>query len=215
MKRSVMKQISKYGVIPVVVLDSSEDAEPLARALIAGGLPCAEVTFRTDAAAESIRIMARSFPEMLVGAGTVMTVEQAQTAAAAGAQFIVTPGLNEPVIEYCLANDIPVIPGVMDTYAIEKALRAGLSLLKFFPAEAAGGIRMLKAFSGPYPQVRFLPTGGISASNMDTYLSSSNVAAVGGSWICSRKMITEGRFEEITERTAAACRAAAKCRAAY
>ena len=193
--------IMKAGLIPVVVLENAEDAEPLAGALCRGGLPYAEVTFRAEAAAESICRITRAYPEMVVGAGTVMTTDQVRQAMDAGATFIVTPGLNEPVMNYCIENGIPVVPGVMDTYAIEKAIAAGLDLLKFFPAEAAGGLKMLKALSGPYPKLRYMATGGINESNLADYLSDPRIAAVGGSWLCSAELVREGRFDEIGEKT--------------
>ena len=195
----ILDEIRRIGVVPVVALNDAKDAEALAKALCEGGLPCAEVTFRTDAAEEAIRTMTGAYPEMLVGAGTVMTPEQAERAVKAGARFIVTPGLNEPVLQYCLANEVPIVPGVMDTYAIEKAIAAGLDTVKFFPAGAAGGLKMLREFAGPYRNLRYMPTGGIDQSNVKDYLTYEKVVAVGGTWIAKSGMIDEGRFDEIRE----------------
>lgn len=175
--------IGKAGIIPVIKLERVEDAVPLARALLEGGIPVAEVTFRTEAAAAGIAAIRRELPQMLVGAGTVLTTEQAAAAIGSGAQFVVAPGSNGRVIEGVLAADIPMIPGVATPSEIEAALERGLRVLKLFPAEVLGGIAMLKALAGPYPQVRFVPTGGISASNLKSYLQQKNVLAVGGSWM--------------------------------
>ena len=175
--------IGKAGIIPVIKLERVEDAVPLARALLEGGIPVAEVTFRTEAAADGIAAIRRELPQMLVGAGPVLTTEQAAAAIGSGAQFVVAPGSNGRVIEGVLVAGIPMIPGVATPSEIEAALERGLRVLKLFPAEVLGGIAMLKALSGPYPQVRFVPTGGISASNLKTYLQQKNVLAVGGSWM--------------------------------
>lgn len=175
--------IGKAGIIPVIKLERVEDAVPLARALLEGGIPVAEVTFRTEAAAAGIAAIRRELPQMLVGAGTVLTTEQAAAAIESGAQFVVAPGSNGRVIEGVLAEGIPMIPGVATPSEIEAALERGLRVLKLFPAEVLGGIAMLKALSGPYPQVQFVPTGGISASNLKSYLQQKNVLAVGGSWM--------------------------------
>ncbi len=199
---SIIKQIEELGVIPVVVLNDPEDALPLGQALIDGGLPCAEVTFRTEAAAESIRRLAGAFPAILVGAGTVLTTEQVEQAAEAGAKFIVSPGLNEKVVRCCQEKGLPVIPGCMDTYAIEKALELGLDVVKFFPAEACGGVKMIKALSGPYRNLRFVPTGGINTENLASYLQLKQVAACGGSFMVKEDLIEAGRFDEIRRITA-------------
>lgn len=194
---NVLTQIEKTGIIPVVVIERAEDAKPLARALINGGLPCAEVTFRTAAAEESIRIMKAEFPEMLIGAGTVLTTEQVDRAVAAGASFIVSPGTNPKVVRYCKEKDIPIVPGVCTPTEVEAALELGLDTLKFFPAEPAGGLKMIKAMAAPYTAVRFMPTGGISAENVESYLSYNRVIACGGSWMVKGDLIKEGRFDEI------------------
>lgn len=194
---TVLERFHELGVIPVVVLEDAKDAEALGKALCDGGLPVAEVTFRTDAAEESIRIMASKFPGMLVGAGTVLTVEQARRAVAAGAKFIVSPGFNPKVVQYCVDNDIPVTPGIQTPTEIEMALECGLKVVKFFPAEAAGGLKMIKALAGPYVNTYFMPTGGISLENAPEYLKYNKIWAVGGSWIAKKDEIAAGRFEDI------------------
>ena len=181
----ILEKIQKIGIVPVVVLDDPKDAAPLAEALCKGGLPCAEVTFRTAAAEESIRIMTERFPDMLVGAGTVLTIEQADRARAAGARFIVSPGLNPAVVRHCMEIGIPVIPGTATPSDVEAAMGLGLDVVKFFPAEQAGGIAMIKAMSAPYTQMKFMPTGGVNAQNLNTYLASDKVLACGGSWMVS------------------------------
>ena len=194
----VLEQFAKYGVVPVVVLDDAEDALPLADALLEGGLPLAEVTFRTDAAEESIRKMTKQHPEMLIGAGTVLSAEQANRAVSAGAKFIVSPGTNPEVVEFCLDNNIPVTPGVCTPSEVEAGLGFGLDVLKFFPAEQAGGVAFIKAISAPYRNVKFMPTGGISPANLKDYLSCPAVLACGGSWMVKGQLIKDGNFAEIT-----------------
>ena len=194
---TVLERFHELGVIPVVVLEDAKDAEALGKALCDGGLPVAEVTFRTDAAEESIRIMASKFPDMLVGAGTVLTVEKARRAVAAGAKFSVSPGFNPKVVQYCVDNDIPVTPGIQTPTEIEMALECGLKVVKFFPAEAAGGLKMIKALAGPYVNTYFMPTGGISLKNAPEYLKYNKIWAVGGSWIAKKDEIAAGRFEDI------------------
>lgn len=194
----VLKHIANVGVVPVVKLDSPEQALPLGRALLDGALPVAEVTFRTDAAEESIRRLSEELPELLVGAGTVLTVEQAKQAVAAGAKFLVSPGFNPSVVRYCVDNGIPVTPGVNSPSQIEQGLELGLSVLKFFPAEQSGGLDMLKAFAGPYGGVRYIPTGGVNAANMKNYLAFSKVLAVGGSWMVKPELVSAGRFDEVS-----------------
>ena len=197
----ILNEISNIGIVPVIALENAEQAVPLAKALIDGGLPCAEVTFRTAAAEESIRQMTRHFPDMLVGAGTILTAEQADKAVAAGAKFIVSPGLNEEVVRHCQKIGVHIIPGVATPSEVEKALSLGLTTLKFFPAEAAGGLAMIKAMSAPYSQVKFMPTGGINAKNVNSYLSFKKVIACGGSWMVSKELINSGNFAEITRLT--------------
>ena len=193
----MMKQLQKIGIVPVVVLDRAEDALPLAECLVKGGLPCAEVTFRTAAAEESIRRMAQAFPKMLIGAGTVLTTEQADRAIDAGARFIVSPGFNPKVTEYVLKKGVPMTPGICTPTEIEAALQFDLDVLKFFPAEPSGGLKMIKALAAPYVGVNFMPTGGISAVNVRDYLAYDRIVACGGSWMVSGKLVREGQFGEI------------------
>jgi len=197
----VITQFQKLGIIPVVKIDRAEDAAPLAKALCEGGLPVAEVTFRTDAAEEAIRLMSEACPEMLVGAGTVLTTEQVDRAMAAGAKFIVSPGLNPKVVRYCQEKGVPITPGTSSPTDIEQALELGLDVVKFFPAEASGGIAKIKAMAAPYTKVRFMPTGGINAKNLMSYLDFPKIIACGGSWMVSDALIAEGRFDEIKRLT--------------
>ena len=196
-----LKQIGSTGIVPVVVLNKADDAEPLAQALVKGGLPCAEVTFRTDAAEESIRRIAKKFPEMFVGAGTVLTTEQADRAVWAGAKFIVSPGLNPKVVEHCLKKGYPITPGIMTPTELEMALGFGLDVVKFFPAENAGGLKMIKAMSAPYTMMKFMPTGGINATNVRDYLACNKILACGGSWMVKGDLINAGDFAEIEKLT--------------
>ena len=200
----VLEQFSKVGIIPVVVLNDTKDALPLGNALMKGGLPAAEVTFRTDAAEESIKIMSENFPDMLVGAGTVLTIDQVDRAVGAGAKFIVSPGLDENIVNYCLEKDIPVCPGVQTPSEITKAVSLGLDHVKFFPAEPAGGLKMISAVGAAFPNVRFMPTGGINANNVKEYLRSSKIFCCGGSWMVKGDMIKAGDFETIEKLTAEA-----------
>ena len=195
----VLKRFEEIKIIPVVVLESAEDAEPLGAALMEGGLPAAEVTFRTDAAEESIRIMAEHFPEMLVGAGTVLTTEQVDRAVAAGAKFIVSPGFDEEIVKYCLEKDIPVCPGIATPTELIQAVKLGLDHVKFFPAEQAGGLAMINAIGAAFPHVKFMPTGGINVTNISDYLSCPRVFCCGGSWMVKGDLIKEGRFDRIKE----------------
>ena len=200
----VLEQIQKTGIIPVVVLDDAKDAEPLAKALCEGGLPCAEVTFRTEAAEECIRIMSEKFPEMLVGAGTVLTTEQVDRAVAAGAKFIVSPGLNPRIVKYCVEKGIVITPGCANASDMEQALENGLEVVKFFPAEPAGGLNMIKALAAPYVGLKFMPTGGISPKNVRDYLAYNRIIACGGSWMVKNDLVEAGKFDEIRELTAEA-----------
>ena len=197
----ILEKIQKIGIVPVVVLDDAKDAAPLAKALCEGGLPCAEVTFRTAAAEESIRIMAKEFPEMLVGAGTVLTTEQVDRAVNAGAKFIVSPGLNPTVVKYCVDKGIPVTPGTSNPSDVEMAISLGLDVVKFFPAEQAGGINMIKAMAAPYTQMKFMPTGGISAKNINSYLAFDKILACGGSWMVKKDLVAAGEFDKIRDLT--------------
>lgn len=201
MNHSILESLSNFGIIPVVKIENAGDALDLAEALRAAGLPCAEITFRTEAAEESIRSIAREFPEMLVGAGTVLTVDQAKRAISAGAKFIVSPGLNEAVVRFCQEQNIAVMPGVSTATEIQRALRLGISTLKFFPAEASGGLKTLKALAPVFGDVKFVPTGGLNSDNMMAYLQSGFVAAIGGSWMVKSNLIRAGRFDEITALT--------------
>ena len=197
----VLEQIQKIGIVPVVVLDDAKDAAPLAQALCEGGLPCAEVTFRTAAAEEAIRIMSEKFPQMLVGAGTVLTTAQVDEAVAAGAKFIVSPGLNPKVVRYCLDKEIPILPGCATPSDMEQAIELGLSVVKFFPAEANGGLKSIKAMSAPYTQLRFMPTGGVNEQNLGDYLAFPKIIACGGSFMVNDALIQAGDFAAITELT--------------
>ncbi|MBR2392058.1 MAG: bifunctional 4-hydroxy-2-oxoglutarate aldolase/2-dehydro-3-deoxy-phosphogluconate aldolase [Elusimicrobiaceae bacterium] len=198
---NILNEISQIGIVPVIALDDAQKAVPLAKALIEGGLPCAEITFRTQAAEESIRLISQAYPEMLVGAGTILTPDQADKAVKAGAKFLVSPGLNENVVKHCQKIGVPIIAGVATPSEVEKALSLGLSTVKFFPAEAAGGLPMIKAMSAPYTQLRFMPTGGINAKNINSYLGFKKVIACGGSWMVTKELINNGNFAEITRLT--------------
>ncbi len=194
-----LRKIGEIGIIPVVVLNDVKDVEPLAKALIDGGLPCAEVTFRTDAAEESIRIITRQFPELFVGAGTVLTVDQADRAIDAGAKFIVTPGFNPAVVQHCIDSGITVCPGVCTPTEIEMALGKGIDTVKFFPAEPMGGLSYIKAVAAPYTTLKFMPTGGISVKNVRDYLAYDRILACGGSWMVKGDLIKSGSYDKITE----------------
>ncbi len=198
---TTLEKLGKFGVVPVVVLDNASDAAPLAKALCDGGLACAEVTFRTDAAEEAIRIMTSMYPEMLVGAGTVLTKEQVDRAVAAGAAFIVTPGLDPEIVRYCMEKDVPVAPGIVTPSELAKAYTLGLRLVKFFPAELSGGLPMIKALAAPYNMMQFMPTGGISAATLCDYLRCKKIFACGGSWMVKDSLIKSGDFDRITELT--------------
>lgn len=198
--------LSKIGIVPVVALNHLEDARPLAKALCEGGLPCAEVTFRTACAEEAIRIMTDEFPQMFIGAGTVLTTEQAERAVKAGAKFIVSPGLNPEVVKYCVDKDIPVTPGCANPSDIEQAISLGLDVVKIFPAEAIGGLKLIKSLAAPYVNMKFMPTGGINAKNLNEYLAFDRIIACGGSWMVGSALIDTGKFDEITELTKEAVR---------
>lgn len=203
---NLLEELQKKRIVPVVVLRNIADARPLAKALCDGGLPCAEITFRTETAADCIEIMSEEFPDMLIGAGTVLTTAQADRAMKAGADFIVSPGLNPTVVKHCIKKKYPIIPGVNNPSDIEAALSFGLTLVKFFPAEASGGLDMIKALSAPYPQIRFMPTGGITPENLHTYLAFDKVVACGGTWMVRDDLIKLQKFEEIRQLTEDAIR---------
>lgn len=203
---SVINELEKIGIVPVIAIEDAKDAVPLARALAEGGLPAAEVTFRTSAAAESIRRMREAVPEMIVGAGTVLTSEQADAAIAAGAQFIVSPGLNPNTVLHCQQKGVPMLPGCSGASDIEKALELGLTEVKFFPAEQLGGLKTIKALAAPYTSVRFMPTGGLNAANLRAYLAEPKIIACGGSFMVKKELISSGSFDKIKELTAQAAR---------
>ncbi len=201
MFESMNEKIASFGVVPVVVLDNADDAEPLAQALVEANLPVAEVTFRTAAAEESIRRMSEAYPEMCVGAGTVLSVEQVDRAVAAGAKFIVSPGFDPEVVDYCISKDIPVYPGLVTPSEMIQAVKRGLSVVKFFPAEQFGGVATIKAMTAAFTTVKVMPTGGISTKNLKDYLSFNKIIACGGSWMVKGDMIKAGEFEKIKEMT--------------
>jgi 2-dehydro-3-deoxyphosphogluconate aldolase/(4S)-4-hydroxy-2-oxoglutarate aldolase len=204
---AITRALSTFRIVPVVVLDNASDAEALGDALKAGGLPCAEVTFRTAAAENALRVLARD-SDLLVGAGTVLQVDQVDRALEAGARFIVTPGFSQRVVERCQARGVVVYPGVATPTEIQMALDIGIDRVKFFPAEASGGVDALKAIAAPYPMVRFIPTGGINIRNIKSYLGLEPVLAVGGSWMVAPPLIASGNFGEITRLTREAVDAA-------
>ena len=199
--KSILEKIQLIGVIPVVKIDNVEDAVPLAGALCDGGLPCAEVTFRTAAAKKAISEMVQAYPNMLVGAGTVLNTKQVDEAIEAGAKFIVSPGLNSKVVEYCIEKKILIIPGCSNPSDVEEAIQLGLDVVKFFPAEAAGGLKMIKAMSAPYGNIKFMPTGGINIKNLEEYLAFNKIIACGGTWMVTPELIEEGNFEKIKKLT--------------
>ena len=201
MMKTLEERFYDYAVVPVVVLNNADDAVPLADALIKGGLPCAEVTFRTDAAEESIRRICESFPDMLVGAGTVLTTEQVERAYKAGAKFIVSPGFDPEIIDYCISIGLPVLPGCITPSEIAQAVKRGLKVVKFFPAEQSGGVAMIKAMAAPYSMVKFMPTGGISTKNLADYLSCDKILCCGGSWMVKEDHIKRGSLYKIPEMT--------------
>lgn len=200
----VAKRFSEIGIIPVVVLNDAKDAEPLGKALMEGGLPAAEVTFRTAAAEESIRIMSEKFPDMFVGAGTVLTVEQVDKAVGAGAKFIVSPGFDPEVVDYCISKNIPVFPGLITPSELAQAVKRGLEYVKFFPAEAFGGLNTIKNLAAPYPMVKFMPTGGVNPKNVEDYLNCDKIYACGGTWMVKADLIKNGEWDKIKELTAEA-----------
>lgn len=200
----LLTQLRQTRIVPVIVIDDPDNAVPLAGALIAGGLPCAEITFRTAAGLESLRRIAAEFPDMLVGAGTVLSPGQATEARDAGAKFVVSPGANPRVVDHCLEHGIPIYPGVCTPTEVEVLLEKGLSLVKFFPAEPMGGVAFLKAMAGPYTALEFMPTGGINAGNIMQYLSFRKVVACGGSWMAPAEWIAARQFDRIRQETARA-----------
>jgi len=192
------KVIESVGVVPVIALNDAKKAVPLAKALLAGGIPCIEVTFRTAAAEDAIKAIHAKVPEMYLGAGTVISITQAEKAIAAGARFIVSPGLDENIVRWCQERDIAVFPGTCTPTEVQKAVSLGLNVLKFFPSEAAGGVNMIKNICGPFPNVRFMTTGGISMANIAQYQACKHVVAVGGSWMAKSDVIDAEKWDEIT-----------------
>lgn len=197
----VLERLGRIGIVPVVKIDRAEDALPLAKALCAGGLPCAEVTFRTEAAAEAIRSITENFPQMCVGAGTVLNTAQVDAAVEAGAQFIVSPGMNPGTVKYCIQKNVPMVPGTSTPSDIEQAIELGLDVVKFFPAEQSGGLAKIKAMSAPYVNMKFMPTGGINAGNLTSYLGYEKIIACGGSWMVPGNLINAGAWDEIERLT--------------
>lgn len=198
---TVAEKIAELGVVPVVVLNDANDAAPLAKALMDGGLPCAEVTFRTAAAEESIRRMTTECPDMFVGAGTVLTIDQVDRAVAAGAKFIVSPGFDPEIVDYCIEKEIPIFPGTVTPSEVAQAVKRGLKVVKFFPAEQFGGISTIKALAAPYVGIKFMPTGGVSAKNLRDYLECDKIVACGGSWMVKGELVKAGDFDKIRELT--------------
>jgi 2-dehydro-3-deoxyphosphogluconate aldolase/(4S)-4-hydroxy-2-oxoglutarate aldolase len=193
----ILTEIGLYKIVPVIIIDDKKNALPLAKALIEGGLPVAEVTFRTKAARESIELIANTYPKMLIGAGTVLTIDQVKEAVDAGAKYIISPGLNPKVVDYCVSNNISITPGIATPSDIERAFEFGLEVVKFFPAESLGGLDYLKAVSAPYGNLKYIPTGGIDEIKMPAYLKFPKVLACGGSWMVKSDLIAEKKFDEI------------------
>ncbi|MFA1015716.1 bifunctional 4-hydroxy-2-oxoglutarate aldolase/2-dehydro-3-deoxy-phosphogluconate aldolase [Dubosiella newyorkensis] len=201
MNTTLLEQLKSFGVVPVVVLEHVQDAAPLAKALEEGGLPVAEVTFRTKAARESISAMKQACPDMLVGAGTILKVSQVDEAINAGAQFIVTPAFDAEITKYCLEHNIPILPGTSTPTDVQAAYKLGVDVVKFFPAEQAGGLAMIKAIAAPYNMMTFMPTGGIGPKNMKDYLAYEKILCVGGSWMVKKEWIEQRDFAKIAEET--------------
>lgn len=192
------KSLAGIGLVPVIKIEDAAKAVPLGKALVAGGIPVAEVTFRTDAAEDAIRAMVAECPALLVGAGTVINVALAKKAVAAGAKFIVSPGFNPAVVDYCIEHGVPILPGVNNASLIETGLEKGFDTFKFFPAEASGGVAMIDALAGPFGSVKFVPTGGIDAANVGEYAKRNSVLAIGGSWMVKADLVNSGKWDEIT-----------------
>lgn len=210
---SIFDEIYKVGIVPVVVIDDVSVVSKLGELLMTNGLPCAEVTFRTEQAEETIKILSKEYPDMLVGAGTVLTPEQAERAINAGARFIVSPGLNPDVVRFCQSKNMPIIPGIMTPTELELALSLGLDTVKFFPAQEAGGLKMIKAMSAPYQNMRFMPTGGINPENVEEYLALPKILACGGSWMVKKDDLKSKNFEALAAKIKGAADIAKKYRA--
>ena len=202
----IIKRLSAPGVVPVVVIDDAKDAVPTAKALLAGGVDVMEITFRTEAAADSIKAVSESCPDMLVGAGTVVTLDQCRQALECGAKFIVSPGFDPEVVSWCVERNVPITPGCVTPTEIMAAMKLGLTVVKFFPAGVYGGLRAMKALAAPFGGIKFIPTGGVDAKNLKEYLEAPFVHAVGGSWLCPKKEIAAGNFAAVT----ALCREASE-----
>ena len=209
---TIHEQFEQFGVVPVVVLEDAKDAGPLAEALVKGGLPCAEVTFRTAAAEQSIKTMTDLYPNMLVGAGTVLSTDQVDRATGAGAKFIVSPGFDPEIVDYCIQKEIPVFPGCITPSEVAQAIKRGLKVIKFFPAAQFGGVDTIKALAAPYTSIKFMPTGGINAKNLKDYLDFPKILCCGGSWMVKGDLIKAGDFTKICELTKEAAQLAADIR---
>lgn len=194
----VLQRLANAGVVPVVVLDDAKDAVPTAKAMVAGGIDVMEITYRTAAAPDSIKAVADNCPEMLVGAGTVLTLEQCKQAVSLGAKFIVSPGFNAEVVQWCIDNGVVVTPGCVTPTEITYAMNVGLKIVKFFPANVYGGLKAMKSLAAPFVGLKFMPTGGVNAANLSEYISAPFIHAVGGSWVCPKADIQAGNFEKIT-----------------
>ena len=205
---TVLERLANSGVVPVVVLDDAKDAVPTANAMVAGGIDVMEITFRTAAAPDAIKAVAENCPDMLVGAGTVLNLEQCKKAVAMGAKFIVSPGFDAEVVDWCIANDIPVTPGCVTPTEITAAVNRGLKVIKFFPANVYGGLNAMKNLAAPFVGIKFMPTGGVNAQNLREYIDAPFIHAVGGSWVCPKADIAAGNFEKITKLCAEAHQAA-------
>lgn len=212
MRNNIELLLPDIGVVPVAAVERAEDAVPLAQALCAGGLPCVEITFRTKSAGESIRLITENCPEILVGAGTVLTTKQVDEAAQAGAAFIVCPGFDAEIVDYCIQKEIPVFPGCVTPSEVAQAVKRGLKTVKFFPAEAFGGLETIKALAAPYAGLKFMPTGGICAGNLGAYLADTAVLACGGSWMVKGDLVKAGKFDEIKAMTEEAVKLVADIR---
>lgn len=197
----ILQQLRTLKIVPVIALDKAQDILPLGKILIENGLPVAEITFRSAAAQEAIRLLRHTYPEMLIAAGTVLTAEQVVQAKEAGADFVVTPGFNPKIVQLCQDLQLPITPGVNSTMAIEAALDRGITAVKFFPAEASGGAKMIKALVAPYSQLQIMPTGGIGLHNIQDYLAIPNVVACGGSWFVEKSLINGQNWQEIEKLT--------------
>lgn len=199
--QKILETMTQLKMIPVVAIEQISDALPLAQALKEGGLPIMEITFRTDCATEAMSLISKEIPDILIGAGTVLTISQVKDAITAGAKFIVTPGYDQQIVDYCIQHDILIIPGAVTPTELTTAIKAGLDIVKFFPAENYGGIQTIRSLSAPFTKLRFIPTGGINETNINTYLAFDKVIACGGTWMCPKNLISEGNFQEITEIT--------------